>query len=163
MNTIELTDQQLYSQLRHYRPEIGPVVDTTRELYTKMLLRALDDQNDQSLLSSPSGRNQPPSSNDVTPEVPTPHTTVEAVVDDLGDEEVDHEGSDIEFLTESAVEDDNFSRHSLNRSYQHAHKSRLVIEEELPENHFFAKAFLVGLALVLISVFILYLLRSASD
>lgn len=38
-----LSDEQLYTYLSMYKPSIGPVVDSTRDLYRKMLLRAIAD------------------------------------------------------------------------------------------------------------------------
>lgn len=42
MDVDTLSDEDLYSQLRVFRPELGPVVDTTRILYRNMLKKALD-------------------------------------------------------------------------------------------------------------------------
>lgn len=159
MDTANLTDQQLYQQLRQYRPEIGPVVDSTRKLYTKMLIRARQEHDGNSSLpaslpSHKSNRSQQgfDDGGDDDGNLDEEAKLLEQALDDLDEEEC---SDDPEYLTESAVEDTS-GHSSYNRSFKST--TRIVVEEELVENHFFAKAFLGGLGLVLLFVFTLYLL-----
>lgn len=41
MDVDSLTDEELFNQLRVYRPDVGPVVDSTRSLYRSLLRKAL--------------------------------------------------------------------------------------------------------------------------
>lgn len=38
----DLSDEELYQELRKYKPDVGPIVDSTRGLYRKLLRRSID-------------------------------------------------------------------------------------------------------------------------
>lgn len=38
----DLSDEELFQELRKYKPDVGPVVDSTRGLYRKLLRRSID-------------------------------------------------------------------------------------------------------------------------
>lgn len=48
-----LCDEDLYSRLKEFKPDLGPVVDSTRSLYKRLLIKALESNQDAtSILNS---------------------------------------------------------------------------------------------------------------
>lgn len=165
--SLDISDAQLYEELRAFYPQLGPVVDTTRELYKKMLTRAV--QAGTSPSPSLSTLNRSSVEQDTTSGLTVEEdAALTRALDILEQEESDTEPEidDVDESGETIPDYRSFSTMHLSRSSASALQQNETLRggiEDQCGNSFFLKAFFGGLVIVLASVAALYVLRESYD
>ena len=159
MDLIDLSDDDLHSELRAYYPNIGPVVDSTRGLYKKMLIKAREEGANPAVLA---------------PRIITRNKSDEDNLQDETAQQEQDESSDNEDIqlaqiidaaeiTESAYEEMDLTEGASCGSFRKTVRvSRIAVEDEEQDN-FFRRALIIGIAVVIVSVGALYVLRAVTD
>ncbi|KAI1288473.1 hypothetical protein HDE_09422 [Halotydeus destructor] len=163
---MDLDDLSLYQELKHFYPAIGPVVNSTRKLYKRVLAQAINEgpkatinEAFQIAQDTSSKRSSLNNSRDVTYDdvgsIHHPDLIVEQSVDEVAyDTDTDVEPTEI---TEAVVEE-----FSSKRGATRTITTRLIAVETEPDN-FFWYTFTVGVIVVLMAVGGVYLFQAVSD
>jgi len=162
-----IDDDTLHSELKVFYPNIGPVVNTTRELYRKMLEKAqLEAAN---VVSVERSEQRAPSMDRASPR----EVSFSDPLDDRDGSTEDDEDDDDELTRSIDASDiieggadgsmDNLSQHSLSPTTGRRKIRTITIEEEPAVDNFFTKSLVIGLIVVGIAVGALWMLRAVTD
>lgn len=148
-----LSDEDLYFRLKEFKPELGPVVDSTRSLYKRLLLKALQgDLTATSILNSSKESVEGPQASPPGPVTRSKTTTADD--ENVGGEtteEEDDEGTEEEAMD---VADDDFEildNRELEGEGQYFQRQALTTDGG-ESNSFLIKTVVVGLIFAVLAI-----------
>ena len=150
-----LSDEDLYYRLKEFKPELGPVVDSTRSLYKRLLLKALQgDLTATSILNSSKESTRSPQGSSSGPITRSQTTPTEdgneggETTEEEDDQETEEEAMD--------VADDEFEildNRELDGEDQYFQRQALITDNG-ESNSFLIKTVVVGLIIAALAIII---------